>query len=103
MTHASARLEANYNALTSEAQNRFDELMAAADTARNNSEYIPLMTALAAIAGLPTGEIRKCGCSCYCPVIFDADRYGHVIEESKGYNLGRHQCPWCADQHRETA
>jgi hypothetical protein len=103
MTHASARLEANYNALTSEAQTRFDELMQAADTARNNSEYIPLMTALAAIAGLPTGEIRKCGCSCYCPVIFDADRDGHVIEESGGYNLGRHQCPWCADQHRETA
>jgi hypothetical protein len=103
MTHAHARLEADYNTLTPETQDRFDELMEQADTARSNAEYLPLMKAVAAIAGIPQGEIRKCGCSCYCGVIFDADRDGHVIETSGGYNLGRVQCPTCADHHRETA
>ncbi|GAA3807864.1 hypothetical protein [Streptomyces chiangmaiensis] len=37
-------------------------------------------------------------------VIFNpADPDAHVIEEGDGYNLGRHQCPRCADQHQETA
>jgi hypothetical protein len=106
MTHAQPRLEpgtADYNTLNPEAQAAFDVLMDQADTARSNDDYLPLMKALAALAGLPQGEIRKCGCSCWCPVIFDADRDGHVIETSGGYNLGRHQCPWCADHHRETA
>lgn len=104
MTHAPARPTADYNQLTPAAQDHFDQLMDQADEARTNDEYLPLMTALAAIAGLPNGEIRKCGCSCYCPVIFDADSPdAHVIEETKGYNLGRVQCPTCADRHPETA
>lgn len=104
MTAALVRREANYNALTKAQQERFDQLMEQADEARSNTEYLPLMTALAALAGLPAGEIRKCGCSCYCPVIFDAnDDNAHVIEETGGYNLGRVQCPTCADWHRETA
>lgn len=104
MTHARARTNADYNALTPAAQEHFDQLMEQADNARSNTEYLPLMTALAAIAGLPQGEIRKCGCSCWCPTIFDAeDPDAHVIEETGGYNLGRVQCPTCADRHRETA
>jgi hypothetical protein len=103
-THALARLEADYNALTTEARNSFDQLMVQADTARSNEDYLPPMKALAALVGLPAGELRKCACSCVCGCIFDADDPdAHVIEESAGYNLGRHQCPTCADRHRETA
>jgi hypothetical protein len=103
-TCAPARPEADYNALPAPAQDAFTLLMEQADTARDNDEYLPLMKAIAALAGLPTGEIRKCACSCWCPVIFDADNPdAHVIAYGEGYNLGRHQCPTCADRHRETA
>jgi len=103
MTHASARPEADYNTLTLEDQDRFDELMEAADIAGPH-DYPGLMLAIAALTGLPNGDIRKCGCSCWCPTVFDANAQdAHVIEHGDGYNLGRHQCPWCADQHQETA
>lgn len=103
-TLASARPEADYTALTPSQQDRFDELLEQADHARSNLDYLPLMQALAGLTGLPTGEIRKCGCSCYCPVIFDADdEDAHVIEWTGGYNLGRVQCPTCHDRHPETA
>ncbi|MFJ8657519.1 hypothetical protein ACIRNU_34915 [Streptomyces rochei] len=102
MTHAPARLEANYRNLSTDDQDRFDQLMERADHAGPH-DYQPLMDALAVLTGI-SGEIRKCACSCTCPVIFDADNQdAHVIEYGDGYNLGRHQCPWCADQHRETA
>ena len=101
-TLATARHEADYTRLTREDQDRFDELMEAADTAGPH-DYPHLMTAIAALTGLPAGEIRKCGCSCWCPVIFDADHDGHVIEWTGGYNLGRVQCPTCHDRHPETA
>lgn len=104
MTHASARPEADYTTLTQGQQQRFDELMEQADHARSNLDYLPLMQALAGLAGLPAGEIRKCGCSCYCGCIFDADDPdAHVIEWTDGYNLGRVQCPTCHDRHPETA
>lgn len=104
MTHARARTEAHYQDLTPSQQQRFDALLQQADHARSNHDYLPLMQALAGLTGLPTGEIRKCGCSCYCGCIFDAnDEDAHVIEETGGYNLGRVQCPTCADEHRETA
>ena len=103
MTHAHTRPEADYTALTLDAQDRFDELMDAADTAGPH-DYPALMLTLAVLTGLPDGDIRKCGCSCVCGRIFDANTTGaHVIEDGDGYNLGRLQCPWCADQHRETA
>ncbi|MFI2620445.1 hypothetical protein [Streptomyces sp. NPDC018584] len=104
MTHTQKRpTTVDYTALTPLQQGRFDQLMEQADTA-GPSDYAPLMTAIAALTGLADGEIRKCGCSCSCPAIFDGDDPdAHVIEESGGYNLGRVQCPWCADQHRETA
>jgi hypothetical protein len=107
MTHARPRTEADYNTLSAAAQDKFDQVMDLADNTADNGEYVALMLAAASLAGLdiPYGaEIRKCGCSCYCGTVFNpADPDAHVIEESAGYNLGRHQCPACADDHRETA
>jgi hypothetical protein len=106
MTHARVRLEpgtADYNSLTVEEQGKFDELMERADGA-GASDYPGLMEAVAILVGLPDGDLRKCACSCWCPVVFDSNNPdAHVIEHGEGYNLGRHQCPTCADRHRETA
>lgn len=107
MTHALNQAEANYNHLARADQERFDHVMELADDNRDNGEYLALMLAAASIAGLRIpygGHIRKCACSCTCPVIFDPEHPdAHVIEHEDGYNLGRHQCPTCADDHRETA
>ena len=107
ITHALTRPEADYTALDLYDQERFDRVMELADDQRDNGEYLALMLAAASIAGLRIdygGHIRKCACSCYCPVIFNPDTTdAHCIEASDGYNLGRHQCPRCADEHRETA
>jgi hypothetical protein len=107
MTPARARTEADYHALPTEDQDRFDHMMELADDNRDNGEYLALMLAAASIAGLRIpygGHIRKCACSCICAVIFNPDHPdAHVIERAKGYNLGRVQCPRCADEHRETA
>ncbi|MDX2658315.1 hypothetical protein PV402_39710 [Streptomyces scabiei] len=103
MTHAPNRTEADYTTLTQAQQDRFDSLMQSADIA-GPANYADVMGRIADLVGLPQGEIRKCACSCYCPVIFDGDHAdAHVIEESGGYNLGRVQCPTCTDTHRETA
>ena len=108
MTHALKQpVEADYNTLDDTDQDRFDQVMERADDTADNGEYTALMLAAAAIAGLRITygqEIRRCGCSCYCGTVFDpADPDAHVIEDGQGYNLGRHQCPTCADRHRETA
>lgn len=108
MTHARTQAtEADYNQLTGEDQERFDQVMARADGNRDNGEYLALMLAAASIAGLRIpygGHIRRCACSCWCPVIFNPEHPdAHLIEEDGDYNLGRHQCPTCADEHRETA
>jgi len=94
---------ADYTQLTAAQQDEFDRLMRHADKA-GPIDYPHLMARIAELVGLPEGDLRKCGCSCYCPAIFDADNPdAHVIEYGEGYNLGRHQCPTCADRHRETA
>jgi hypothetical protein len=108
MTHAPNQTrQADYRTLDENDQDRFDQVMERADDTADNGEYIALMLAAATIAGLRINygqEIRRCGCSCYCGAIFDpADPDVHVIEDGQGYNLGRHQCPTCADRHRETA
>lgn len=104
MTHArNQAAEADYNQLTPAQQERFDRLMRHADTA-GPVDYPHLMGRIADLVALPEGDLRKCACSCWCPVIFDAnDPDTHVIEHGDGYNLGRVQCPTCADEHRETA
>ncbi|MEU1133535.1 hypothetical protein ABZ383_27385 [Streptomyces sp. NPDC005900] len=103
MTHTPNHpTRADYNTLSPQDQDRFDALMQQADTA-GPATYAPLMATLAILTGIHATEIRKCACSCWCGAIFDAEHPdAHVIEESGGYNLGRHQCPWCADQHQET-
>jgi len=108
MTHAQNQsTTADYTAMDLDTQERFDRVMNLADDRPDNGEFFALMLAAASLAGLRIdygAEIRKCGCSCYCGAIFNpADPGAHVIEESGGYNLGRHQCPTCADHHRETA
>jgi len=103
MTHAHAHPTVNYTALPTAHQESFDYLMEEADVA-GPAAYPVLMAAIATLIGLPQGEIRKCGCSCVCGVIFDSnDPDAHVIEWTGGYNLGRVQCPTCADRHPETA
>jgi len=108
MTHARTHADtADYTALTRTQQDKFDHVMELADDTADNGEYVALMLAAAAIAGLDIpygGEIRKCACSCYCGTVFDPATPGaHVIEHGQGFNLGRHQCPTCADRHCETA
>jgi hypothetical protein len=107
MTHAPARPEADYNTLPTTVQDAFDHLMEEADVAGTPQHFFEVMARTARLIGMPlppSGDIRKCGCSCWCPVIFDAEHPdAHVIEESPGYNLGRVQCPTCTDRHRETA
>ncbi|MGW2740553.1 hypothetical protein ACWC4D_40970 [Streptomyces sp. NPDC001288] len=107
MTHASVRPEADYNTLTPATQDAFDQLMEQADTAGTNEHFFDVMGRIAALIGIPlpaSRDIRRCACSCTCGSIFDAEHAdAHVIEESAGYNLGRVQCPTCADHHRETA
>ena len=104
MTHTQNQAtEADYNQLSPAEQDEFDRLMQEADIA-GPATYPTLMATIALLTGLPTGDLRKCGCSCYCGAVFDAnDPDVHVIEHGEGYNLGRHQCAWCADQHQETA
>ncbi|MFD0509384.1 hypothetical protein ACFQ0G_53760 [Streptomyces chiangmaiensis] len=68
MTPARIRPEADYRDLTTEDQERFDDVMERADTQASNGEYLALMLAAASIAGLrlPYGsEIRRCACSCW--------------------------------------
>lgn len=105
MTHAPNRATTvNYNDLPTSVQDHFDQLMELADNSANAAEYEALMTALIAVTGI-TGvrynEILKCACPCTCTVIFDADDNNALVTEQTdvGYNLGRLQCPDCADDH----
>ncbi|WP_166520558.1 hypothetical protein [Streptomyces leeuwenhoekii] len=107
MTHAPARPEADYRALPGPVQDAFTALMEQADTAGTTDHFLTLMARAASLIGMPlppSGDIRRCACSCVCGCIFDAEDPGaHVIEHGEGYNLGRVQCPTCADWHPETA
>jgi hypothetical protein len=98
---------ANYHHLDPDEQQLFDEYMERADTSATNGEYLALMVLAALTAGIDLtygSHIRKCACSCYCPVIFNPDHPdAHCIESGDGYNLGRHQCPTCHDRHPESA
>jgi hypothetical protein len=104
MTHARTQANtADYRQLSTAEQDEFDRLMEDADNA-GPVDYPPLMKAVAKLVGLPEGDLRKCACSCWCGTVFDANTPdAHVIEHGENFNLGRHQCPLCADRHRETA
>ncbi|MEU3656485.1 hypothetical protein AB0E67_27490 [Streptomyces sp. NPDC032161] len=98
------RTTVNYRDLTTNQQNLFDQLMSVADNTSSAAEYESLMAALIAITGI-TGvrynEILKCACAaCICDTIFDADAPDALVtDEPTEYNLGRLQCPDCADAH----
>lgn len=93
----------DYNTLSPWQQHLFDQLMEQADNATIAVEYEQCMKLLVVLTGVRPryNDIRKCACDCVCSLIFDADhRDAHVIEQTDGYNLGRLQCPNCADDHR---
>ncbi|MEU8740557.1 hypothetical protein AB0K62_13435 [Streptomyces halstedii] len=104
MTHTQNQATVNYDALPTGTQDLVDHLLTQADNTASANEYETLMASLIAITGI-TGvrhnDIRKCACpACYCDRIFDADDPDALVtEESNGYNLGRLQCPDCADDH----
>nr|WSZ21212.1 hypothetical protein OH837_49080 [Streptomyces canus] len=94
--------EADYRQLSTAEQDKFDRLMRHADKA-GPVDYPQLMGRIADLVGLPEGDLRKCGCSCWCGTVFDSNTPdAHVIKHGEGFNLGVHQCPLCADRHRET-
>ncbi|MFJ3283349.1 hypothetical protein [Streptomyces halstedii] len=104
MTHTQNQATVDYDTLPGRTQDLVDRLFAQADNTASAAEYEALMSSLIAITGI-TGvrdnEILKCACSaCHCDTIFDADDPDALItEEATGYNLGRLQCPDCADAH----
>ncbi|WP_329047021.1 hypothetical protein [Streptomyces sp. NBC_01422] len=103
MTHTRIQATVNYTHLPTDTQNLFDQLMDQADNTASAAEYEALMASLIAITGVTGvrhGEILKCACGCDCPSIFDADAPDALVTEpADGYNLGRLQCPDCADDH----
>jgi hypothetical protein len=104
MTHAPTQpTTVNYTALPAHVQDRFDTLMSQADNTASANEFTTLMTAAIAITGIRTpqhNEILLCACPCTCGCIFDADDPNALVtEKPTGYNLGRLQCPDCADAH----
>ena len=103
MTHTRNQPTVTYTDLPAHTQDQFDQLMQLADNTTSSAEYTALMKALITVTGITGvrhGEILKCACGCDCPVIFDADAPGALVtEEPTGYNLGRLQCPDCADDH----
>lgn len=104
MTHTRNQDTVDYADLPTGTQDHIDLLLVLADNTASATEYEALMSSLIAITGI-TGvrdnDIRKCACSgCYCTRIFDADHPDALVtEEATGYNLGRLQCPDCADDH----
>ncbi|MEU9578771.1 hypothetical protein [Streptomyces chilikensis] len=104
LAHARIPATVDYHQLTDAQQADFDQLMEEADTA-GPASYPGLMTSLRLLTGV-TGEVRKCACpwsGCGCTTVFDANNPDSlVIEYGDGYNLGRHQCPRCADWHPAT-
>jgi hypothetical protein len=96
----------DYHALTLWQQHQLDELLHQADTAGTLDHFNTLMSAATRAAGLstPSGEITKCACPrCYCTALFDPHApEAHAFGEPTSYNLGRQQCPRCADEHLAT-
>lgn len=95
---------ANYDLLDEDVAAQYDHYMGQADTTSSNDHYRSAMVAAAYFAGIqlpPDGEILKCACrTCYCALIFPANAPGtRTVDQSYGYNLGRIQCPGCADEH----
>ncbi|MGW7283893.1 hypothetical protein ACWGH4_00080 [Streptomyces sp. NPDC054847] len=84
----------------------FDQLIEQAQAAGTLDHFTTLMADATRAAGLPTpsGEITKCACThCYCTALFDPHAPdAHAFGEPTSHNLGRQQCPACADDHLAT-
>lgn len=109
ITPARPRTKADYNTLTPAQQQRFDQLMAQADTATTGDAYHQAMTDAALTAGLPvpaSRDIARCSClndayGCGCGAIFDAHAPGAVVTATNepDRNLSQLQCPPCGHDH----
>ena len=107
MTHAPARLEADYTALTPTMQAVIDKAMQDADNAPTGEDYDRAMAYVAIAAGIPlpnSKDLAVCDClnhGCGCGTIFDSHAQGIVITAAPDpdHNLSRIQCPTCGHDH----
>jgi hypothetical protein len=105
ITHARPSLEADYRTLSTDDQDRFDQLMERADHAGPH-DYQPLMDTLAVLTGLNARDVARCSCytdafGCGCAAIFDTALPGAVVTatNSPNCNLSQLQCPTCGHDH----
>jgi hypothetical protein len=112
MTHASARLEADYTDLTPTMQAVIDKAMENADNAATTSDYTDAMEYVAIAVGIPlpdSKDLAVCDClnhGCGCGAIFDSHTDGVIVTAGPDpdCNLSRLQCPTCGHDHpRPTA
>ncbi|MFB7738266.1 hypothetical protein ACFC08_28535 [Streptomyces sp. NPDC056112] len=109
MTHASARLEADYTALSPALQATIDDAMRNADNAGTYDSYTDAMKDVAIAAGIPlpaSRDLAVCDClnadhGCGCGAIFDTALPGLVVTATADpkHNLSRLQCQLCAHDH----
>ncbi|MER5277726.1 hypothetical protein ABT025_18480 [Streptomyces sp. NPDC002809] len=104
MTHTKNPNSVSHSSLEQDRRDRFDKAMDEADNTADALTYHALMCVLIVFAGFTdprVKEVLKCACqACYCDLIFDAEAPGALVTEAPtGYNLGRLQCPDCADDH----
>jgi hypothetical protein len=107
MTHAPARLEADYTALSPTAQAVIDKALVDADNAPTGDDYYDAMEYVAIAAGIPlpaSKDLALCDClnhGCGCGTIFDSHATGVVVTASPDpeHNLSRLQCPTCGHDH----
>lgn len=111
MTHAQNQPTTGYALLTPTQQQAFDQAMAMADQAPNETTYQLAMATAARAAAmvLPASwDIARCDCftnGCGCGAIFDTHTPGVVITATNNadYNLSRLQCPTCGHDHPQPA
>lgn len=107
MTHASARTEADYTALTPTMQAVIDKAMEDADHAATGEDYDRAMKYVAIAAGIPlpaSKDLAVCDClndGCGCGAIFDSRAEGVIVTAGPDpdCNLSRLQCPTCGHDH----
>ncbi len=107
MTHAPARLHADYTALSPTAQAVIDKAFEDADAALTTSDYTDAMEYVAIAASIPlpaSKDLAVCDClhhGCGCGAIFDSHAQGVVVTApaDPDCNLSQLQCPTCGHDH----
>jgi hypothetical protein len=107
MTHAFARLEADYTALNAAQQAVIDNAMQDADNASTGEDYDRAMKYVAIAAGIPlpaSKDLAVCDClnhGCGCGAVFDSHAQGVIVTAGPDpdRNLSRLQCPTCGHDH----